>query len=138
MELPKNEKTFSVDIKGDTTHQRYAGQFTTLCALTISQKHQQEIEKSRLQADLAFPSEKLIGFSVILSTLQVKLVNYPDWWRDNFDGVGLLDENVIVAVYNQVEAAEKEWKEQVQKSAEALPSPSSDKGESESGDQPSA
>ena len=131
MNLPKNEKTFTIDGIGETTGQKYFGNFTTICILNVGQKHQLEIERSRLSADLAYPSDRLRGFSLILATLNVKLIKKPDWWNDSFGGLDLLDENIVMDVYDKIVEAENEWREAVQKEGKKSQKILSEKDENE-------
>jgi len=131
MNLPNNESTFNVDIKGDTTGQRFTCQFTTVCVPTIAQKHQFELEKARLVADLQNPSDRLFTLASVLATLNIRLIKKPEWWTDAFGGLDLLDENVMWGVYDGITGAEKQWKEDVAKQAEGSPVDSSKTDEKE-------
>lgn len=129
-ELPKNEKTFKVDITGEVSFNKWQGDFTVACVLNIGQKHQIEVEKTRLIADLSNPTEKLLGLSVIISNLLVRIKEAPKWW-DMASGLDLLDENVALEVFDQCMKAEREWKDSVKKLANPPQKESSEKDKSE-------
>lgn len=117
--LPKNEKTFDLNVKGSTTGVKYSGQFTVVCVLDIAGKHQLEMEKTRLMADYANPSNGLLGLAVSLATLRAKIISYPDWWRNSEEGALLKDENVILALYDKCIEMEKKWREELNKNSES-------------------
>jgi len=116
--LPKNERTFTVKVDGDTTGETFEGQFTTKCVLNMSEKHSKELEKTRLMADYANPSPSLAGIAEILSTVKTKLIKWPDWWSNLDYGSKMLDENVIVTIYDEVQNLEREWRAEVKKKVE--------------------
>lgn len=115
--LPKNERTFSISVVGDVSGEKFEGQFTAKCVLNMSEKHSKELEKTRLIADYANPSGSLAGIAEILSTTKVKLVTWPDWWANLNFGSEILDENVIIEIYDKVQTLEKEWKTEIRKKA---------------------
>jgi hypothetical protein len=76
MDLPKNERTFYFEEKGDATHEQYKGEFTTLCVPDMRARRAIEIEKSRLSADVAHPTDNLAGLAIILANLRIFLLSY--------------------------------------------------------------
>ena len=116
--LPKNDRSFSISVVGDTTGEKFEGQFSTKCILNMTEKHSKELEKTRLMADYANPSASLAGIAEILSTIRVKLTKWPDWWSNLDYGSKILDENIIVAIYDEVQALERAWRAEVRKKAE--------------------
>jgi hypothetical protein len=115
--LPKNEKTFHISLEGDTSGEKFEGQFTTKCVLNVSDKHLKELEKTRLMADYANPSSSLAGLAEILSTIRIKLVKWPDWWSSLDYGSKMLDENVIVTIYDEIQKLEQEWRNEIRSKA---------------------
>jgi len=115
--LPKLEKTFTIDLVGETTGLEYKGQFTAKCVLSIRDRQAIELEKSRLTADYANPSGTLFAIASMVATLRAKLVEFPDWWKEVGLGSDLLDENVLIEVYEKTEDIAKEWKESLKKQA---------------------
>jgi hypothetical protein len=113
--LPKNERTFSIKVEGDTSGETFEGQFTTKCVLNMTEKHSKELEKTRLMADYANPSVTLSGIAEILSTVRAKLTKWPDWWANLDFGAKILDENVIIEIYDEVQALEREWRSEIRK-----------------------
>jgi hypothetical protein len=116
--LPKNEKTFDIDVVGDTTGVKYQGQFTVQCILDMAGRHTLELEKTRLMADYANPSRGLFGIATSLATIRTKTVTAPAWWINNEDGAAIKDENLVFAVYDKCNEMEKQWREELKKSSE--------------------
>ena len=123
MDLPKNEASFSIDYVGETTGHRWEGQFKCICVLSIAQKHQKELERTRLLADNKNPSEALTGIAEILSTLRVRLLDGPVWWQQSNGGSSVLDEDLLVHLYLKVKETEQSWLEQVKQKAKTLMTP---------------
>lgn len=113
--LPKNERTFSMDTEGETTGETYEGQFVAKCVLTMAERHSKELEKTRMLADYAHPSGSLSGIAEILSTIRSKLVKWPDWWANLDYGSKILDENIVVELYDSIQALEIDWRAEVRK-----------------------
>jgi hypothetical protein len=113
--LPKNERTFTISLEGDTTGEKFEGQFVTKCVLNMAEKHSKELEKTRMMADYANPSGSLAGIAEILSTIRAKLVKWPDWWANLDFGSKILDENVVIAIYDEIQNLENEWRSEIRK-----------------------
>jgi len=116
--LPKNERSFTVSIEGDTTAMKYEGTFITRCAMSIGDKHRKELEKTRLLADYVNPTPGLQGISEILSTLRVKLIKWPEWWNELNQGLSSLDENVVVEIYEKIQDIESVWRAELRDTAQ--------------------
>jgi hypothetical protein len=111
--LPKNEKSFDVDVIGSTTGHIYKGQFTVKCVLDIKGRHSLELEQTRLLADYANPTPGLMGIAHSLSHIRAKTVAAPDWWKNSDDGADILDENLIAAVLDKCKEMERDWRKEV-------------------------
>lgn len=118
MDLPKNEKTFSFSSVGETTGQKFEGNFTVVCVLDMFQKRAVELEKGRITADQVNPTMALLGQAEILSNLRNRIVDGPSWWKDSNGGFDIIDENICVELYDIVMTQEAEWKEDVKKLSE--------------------
>lgn len=124
--LPKNQKTFTIDAVGEDTFVPYKGEFTVKCVLNMSGKHALELEKTRLMADYANPSSGLRGIAVSLATVRAKIVKAPDWWTELNAASDLLDENIIIDIFEQCIKAETEWREKVKELADKSSAPKED------------
>jgi hypothetical protein len=116
--LPKREKTFKIDVIGEDSGIHYEGDFTVKTILTMSGRHTLELEKTRLMADYANPSRGLIGLSVSLATIRAKIVKAPSWWEEQKQGAEIIDENVILEIYDKTVKAEQDWRDLIAKRAE--------------------
>lgn len=117
--LPKNQKSFDINITGEDTSIVYKGTFTVKCSLTMREKHQLELERTRLTADYRNPSSGLLVIAAALATARVKIVEGPAWWKDSDSGADLRDENVIYAIYDKCVDTEIEWRKELKVAAEA-------------------
>lgn len=117
MALPNKEKTFDFDFTTSLGKQ-YTGIFTVKCLLNIGEKHQMELEKTRLLGNYSNPTEELYGIATVLSSLRAKLTDSPDWWKQSRAGANLEEEDLLVALHNKVLEAENQWMEDLKKQAD--------------------
>ena len=123
MELPKNETTFQFEEIGETTGHKYEGRFTALCVLNIAMKHKLELEKTRLLADFANPTEGLNGIAITLAELRVRIIDAPEWWKQSGGGLDILDEDILVKLYSKLLEKQVEWKDSIKAKAKAMENP---------------
>ena len=117
MDLPLKQKVFDLNFTAEFG-KKYEGQFTVLCRLNIAQKHAMELEKTRLLGNYANPTDQLAGLAIFLSTLRAKIVDAPEWWKQSLGGAAIEDEDVLGELYNKVQEAEKQWKDEMMKKAQ--------------------
>lgn len=116
--LPKNERSFDLELVGDTTGVLHKGTFTAKCVLNMAGRHSLELEKTRLMADYANPSPGLAGIAIALATLRAKLTDGPAWWKDSEGGATLIDENVVFKLFDECNKMEAAWREDLKKAGE--------------------
>lgn len=81
----------------------------------MTEKHAKELEKTRLMADYANPTSTLSGIAEILSTVRTKLTKWPSWWANLDFGSKILDENVIIEIYDEIQKLELQWRTEIRK-----------------------
>lgn len=118
MDLPKNEKTFSIDLEGDTTGHKYEGKFSVKCVLSMADKRVLEIEQSRLTLDLQNPTDNLVAIARVVANLRVRVLDGPVWFEQFIGNLDILDDNVVFELYGNCLDAEKEWRDSLKKKAE--------------------
>lgn len=128
--LPKNEKSFDLDVEGEDTGVHYKGQFRVRCLLDIAGKHSLALEKTRLMADYANPSGDLRAIAVALANIRAKIVEGPAWWTDSRGGSTIMDENVILAIYDECNRVERLWRDELKKKAQEAQQVNQEKKES--------
>lgn len=109
MALPSNERTLSFSCVGQSTKNKYEGEFSFKCKLTMSEKYQLEVEKSRMLSDVKNPTPGLENIIAIASALKMRIKKAPQWWSESANGMNLLDDNVLLDVYDKSIEAEMEW-----------------------------
>lgn len=117
MDLPKNEKSFSLDHIGNTTGKKYQGTFTVKCALSMADKRKLEIEKTSLSADFNNPTAELAAISSIIANLRVKVIDAPDWFKQSIRSLDILDEDVYLEVFDKCFEKSEEWLSEVKAKA---------------------
>ena len=119
MDLPKREATFEFEHTGLLTGKKYDGRFTVLCILNMGQRHQLELEKTRLQSDYLNPTDGLTGLALIFSKLRVHIIDAPEWWKQSAGGILIDDEDCLVALYDKILEKEDEWRESLRKDGDS-------------------
>ena len=104
--------TFNFD-KTSELQRQYCGDFTIYCSLNMLQKHQLELEKSKLLGGHVNPSDGLFGLSIILANLRIKIKDGPSWWKESKGGFTIEDEDILVALLNKGDEVEQEWKRNI-------------------------
>lgn len=115
MDLPSKEKTFDFEHVGQTTDKKYDGRFTVRCVLNVGQKHALALEKTRLMGSYENPSDELVGLAIVLATLRARIVDAPEWWKQSQSGSLIDDEDALVYLFQKIQEAESEWKEELKK-----------------------
>lgn len=109
---------FSVSVTGEVTGETFKGVFKAVPRLS----HRDNLRRDQLRRDLlgGKPDEAspdALNVSLVFSKIWVHLVEAPSWWKDSGNGVNLLDESPVAAVYDNVARIEREAFEAVQKKA---------------------
>lgn len=112
MNFPPTQKTFHFDYTS-AFNNRYEGEFTVKCLLSIGEKHRLELEKTRLLGNMPNPTDELIGIAVILSSLRNKIVDSPSWWAQSRGGDSIQEEDVLAELFAKVQDAETEWRREL-------------------------
>ena len=109
MDLPPNEKSFDIEVKGETSGQIWKGKFSTVCVPTCRQKADAFVLQTKLNQDLATLDLFIKAYHNMIAQLTVRLTSAPQWWISADNGQDLKDFNVIIVVYNECLKAENEW-----------------------------
>ncbi len=118
--LPKNEKSFHINVVGETSGERYEGDFTCICVPFIALRNKIARDEIRERGDLDTVTDELFIRARWLVNCQNRLMTWPDWWSGSANGARLMDENVLKEVYDQCIEAEVEWRKSVkEKTTEA-------------------
>jgi len=118
MSLPKNESSFDFLHVGELTGNKYDGQFTVKCVLSLGDKRLLEIEKSRLTADLMNPTGNLSALGSVVANLRVRVTDAPDWFNQKIMNLDILDEEVLFELYSKCLEKSEEWRDKVKEKAE--------------------
>lgn len=108
--LPSMEHTFTIDVLGSETKQRYTGTFTYK---RPNLKLKSEIAKmtARLNEDLKSLDSDMAFIHQVLATLRYTLQagDNAEWWIKNDYGYALFDVNVILDIYKECQKFEDKW-----------------------------
>ena len=117
--LTPNEASFSINIEGESTGERYVGSFK--CKVRLSMRDNIVKDNIRRQLLSNNPTEA-DGLAADLATaageLAVRILDAPPWWKASDNGLDLEDTSVLVEVFNQARRLEREAREKLEKKAE--------------------
>lgn len=106
---PKSK--FSLKVKGLLTGEEWVGDFEFWTVLT----HRQQLERDRkARVYLGAPPEEVRdqntkNRATALADLQVRIFKSPMWWQATNEGEDLVDDEVLVALYDAVLKEEGEY-----------------------------
>ena len=111
---------FIVDVPGETSGETFKGVFKAIPRLS----HSANLRRDQLRRDLLGPKAEEAGpdavnVAVVFSKVWAHLTETPSWWRESRNGLDLLDESPVAAVYDNVTRIEREAFEAVKKKADA-------------------
>jgi hypothetical protein len=110
--LPSMEHTFTIDIEGTETRQKFQGTFTYRKP-NLRVKSEIARTLALLNGGLANLDEDAILLHNILSTLKHTITDSPEWWKKADFGFELYDLNVVFDVYRACSDFESKWMKQV-------------------------
>jgi len=115
-----NTGTFTISVVGELSGETFRGEFEAVKFLSYRQQLLLDSERRRLIGDAAgTPSDNALTLAHIFSNLNVRLVKFPSWWVEAKNGVELVDENVVLAVFEATMKVQSDAVEEVQKRAAA-------------------
>ena len=110
---------FTINVTGETTGETFKGVFKAKPRLS----HRDTLLQDQMRRDLLGPKPEAAGQaavanSLVFSKVWIHLLETPSWWKEAGNGVDLLDESPVVAVYDQLTKIEKEAMEAAKKDGE--------------------
>jgi hypothetical protein len=112
-------KSFSIDVEGSTTKQKYIGIFKVRPLLSHRQKLQKDESKRQLLGTL--PETATIDAmktALIFSKVWAHLIEAPSWWKEAANGIDLLDDEPVGMVYDKIIDIETEITGNLEKDGE--------------------
>jgi len=108
-------RPISIHLQGDKTNETFTGTFHVLERLS----HRLELLKDRkyrelLGSDLQNASEDNKLRAEILAELTVAFTVVPDWFKDSGWGMDLVDNNILVKIYEEILKARKDVMDELQ------------------------
>lgn len=101
---------FTINVTGELSEENLAGKFKARPVLSLSQ----QLDVDRIRRELLGPnsnpdvaSARAQNVATIFAELAIRIVDAPSWWKENGNGVGLLDDNVVKEVYDAAMDIEK-------------------------------
>lgn len=110
---------FTINVTGEITGDTFRGVFKVKPRLS----HRDTLLQDQMRRDLLGPKpgeagQSAVASALVFSKIWAHLAEAPNWWKDAGNGVDLLDEAPVVAVYDAVQKVEKEAVDAVKKAGE--------------------
>jgi hypothetical protein len=111
----------TVKVTGMLTGQEWAGEFEFYRVLT----HRQQLEKDRTRREFLGAFSEAVdpntfGRANAFADLKVRVISAPSWWENSNGGLDLIDDEVLLAVFEAVLKNENEFvAERMKKVADA-------------------
>lgn len=118
-------QAFEIHIVGDETGETFTGKFWA--KEKLSQADILAIDARR--RELLGPNSSEVSVDIynratVLSELTYRITGAPDWWKTSFNGLHLVDDNLVMEVYEKVKKVREDWlaaqKEKGEKAKAAL------------------
>lgn len=120
MSTTPNSEQFTIDVTGETTGKAFKGLFKTKIRLSHRDNlRMDEIRRELLGKGAEYPSPRAVNASEIFSMLAIHLIEVPQWWKMEGDGLDLEDDNVVAEVYGRVVEAKAEALKKLKEEGEA-------------------
>jgi hypothetical protein len=115
-----NDQAFTVSVVGETSGETFRGEFRAVKFLT----HRQQLLLDQKRRELLGTSPDQAGVRAknqaeIFAQLFVRLSSAPKWWLESGQGMDLVDDNVMVEVFQSAVKVEEEAVAEMKKRAEA-------------------
>lgn len=118
--MSSNSESFTVDVVGENTEQPWKGLFKTKLRLSHRDYlRQDEIRRGLLGEKPENASPRAANTADLFSFISVHLLEAPQWWTMNQDGLALEDDNVIGEVYSRIVEKKAEAAKKAKEKAEA-------------------
>lgn len=117
--IKKFQDQFSIDAVGEISGEQFKGTFTVLTRFSHAQRLGMDIHRRQLlgpQPEGAIASQRALQTADMTSQLAGRIIESPSWWTN--DGLDLVDDEVILAVYNAAIEAEGKARKAVIDAAE--------------------
>ena len=99
-----NTVTAEINEKGNVTGKEFSGIFIAKTKLSIAGTLEEDrIRRTVLGENSQDAGGIAQGIAAAYAYLRVRLVNFPDWWKDSDLGLSLEDLNILAAVNNSVQ-----------------------------------
>jgi hypothetical protein len=113
------DQAFTVSVVGETSGETFRGEFRAVKFLT----HRQQLILDQRRRELlgANPDSATVrakNQAEVFAQLFVRLTETPKWWLESGNGMDLVDDNVMVAVFENCMSVEKNAIDELKKKAE--------------------
>lgn len=114
------DQAFTVSVVGETSGETFRGEFRAFKFL--SHRQQLMLDQKRREILGTSPesaSARARNQAEIFAQLFVRLSDAPKWWSESGYGMDLVDDNIMIEVFNGVMKVEEEAVAEMKKRAEA-------------------
>ena len=118
-------QAFEIHVVGDETLETFTGKFRAKEKLSWSdQLNIDRVRRELLGVNAAEANVDVYRRATVIAELSVYLTETPDFWKTSRGGLDLIDDNVVMKVYDEAIAVREKWvkaqKEKGEKARAAL------------------
>ncbi len=118
MAFTDEKQSFTINTTGEITGQQFPGKFTVRMKLA----HRDNLRRDQFRRDLLGPgapdaSVEANRIATVFSKIWIHLTEAPTWWKEASNGLDLVDEAPVSAVYDGILKLEREAFEALKKDA---------------------
>lgn len=112
--------SFEVHVVGEETFETFTGKFRAKEKLSWADR----MASDRFRRELLGPNGAEADLSaqnraMILGELSVRLTEAPDWWKTSRGGLDLVDDNIVMKIYEESVGIQTKWQEAQKAKGEA-------------------
>ena len=119
----ENTRSFSINLVGDSTQEKYTGTFKVKCLLgPLERFRADEIRRELLGSNAKEASSLVHDMAIIFSELSLRIIDGPIWWFSNpqgtYPGIHIKDQNVWESVFSEAVKMESQYKQEIREKAD--------------------
>jgi hypothetical protein len=114
--MPVDDVAFTISVTGETTKEKWFGEFRALRRLSFRQQMARDRSRREYLGELAqYASGRALEQAVVFADLAVSLTKAPEWWTSSANGQDLCDDNLLEAIWMEVQRIQGNVKKEDEK-----------------------
>jgi hypothetical protein len=111
-----DDVSFNISVTGETSGEKWFGEFRALRRLSFRQQMMRDRARREYLGELAqYASARVLEQAIVFADLAVSLTKVPEWWKAAGNGQDLCDDNLLEAVWMEVQRIQGNVKDEDKK-----------------------